>query len=96
MKKRICKIMFSSSVDPGSCYEITGEVSEKQILSPACEWVTVNTKYLLDNKIHEVQSIIHKFDIREVQFLSYESSYVVDKTSLVLMSPVSDFKGMEA
>lgn len=94
MIKRLCKIIFSTSQEAEKRTTIVGEVSEKQILSPTSEWITVYTKYLLDNKIHEVESFIHKADIYKIQFYSLESYYIFDKTSLALMSPI--FNGMEA
>ena len=96
MKKRICKVIFSTSQEPESRNEIVGEINEKQIISAASEWVVVTTKYLSENKIQEAQSIIHKSDIHNIQFFNQGPPYSFDKTDLGLTSQIPNLNSMEA
>jgi len=94
MIKVLCKIVFTpdSVTQP---VEIFGQIDQLQLNPQHCEWITVESTYYLNNKLHTKESIIHKRDIIKIVIYKENKRYFIDKESLALNTHVLSFIGME-
>jgi len=94
MIKLLCKILFTPD-NSNNPTEIVGQIGKLQLNSQNCEWITVESMYYLNNKLHSKESIIHKRDIIKILIYKEDKRYIIDKESLSLNTHVLSFIGVK-
>ena len=94
MIKLLCKIWFTPDKS-NHPVEIFGQIDRLQLNSQNCEWITVESKYYLNSRLHTKESIIHKQDIIKIVIYKENKRYIIDKESLALNTHVLSFIGVK-
>ncbi|MBA7645081.1 hypothetical protein ES703_52834 [subsurface metagenome] len=94
MIKLLCKILFTPD-NSNHPIEIFGQIDKLQLNSQNCEWITLESKYYLNNRLHCKESIINKQDIIKIVIYQEKKRYVIDKESLALNTHVLSFIGVK-
>ena len=95
MIKLLCKIWFTPDNSNNKPIEIFGQIEMLQLNSQNCDWITVESRFYLNNKLHSKTSIIHKQEIIRIVIYNENKRYVIDKQSLALNMHVLSFIGVK-
>jgi hypothetical protein len=90
MIKIACKVLFTPD-NASHPLEIVGTIDRLQLISQQSEWLTVESTYFRNNRIHSEESIIPKREIVQVVFYKENWRYVIDKENLALNTHVLYF-----
>jgi len=94
MIKLLCKIWFTPD-NSNHPVEIFGQIEKLQLNAQNCEWITLESIYYLNSRLHTKESIIHKQDIIKIVIYQENQRYVIDKESLALNTHVLSFIGVK-
>ena len=94
MIKLLCKILFTPD-NSNHPIEIFGQIDKLQLNSQDCDWITLESIYYLNSKLHSKESIIYKQDIIKIVIYKENKRYVIDKESLALNTHVLSFIGVK-